>query len=56
MSSHVIDMVMLRNVFGTAEMRAVWSDENRLQKHLDVEAALALAEAELGLIPRRRRT
>jgi len=51
MASHVIDMVMLRNVFGTAEMRAVWSDENRLQKHLDVEAALALAEAELGLIP-----
>jgi len=51
MSSHVIDMIMLRNVFGTAEMRAVWSDENRLQKHLDVEAALALAEAELGLIP-----
>lgn len=51
MASHVIDMVMLRNVFGTPEMRAVWSDENRLQKHLDVEAALALAEAELGLIP-----
>lgn len=52
MPSHVIDMVMLRNNFGTEEMRAVWSDENRLQKHLDVEAALALAEAELGLIPR----
>jgi len=51
MPSHVIDMIMLRNVFGTPEMRAVWSDENRLQKHLDVEAALALAEAELGLIP-----
>jgi len=51
MSSHVIDMIMLRNVFGTPEMRAVWSDENRLQKQLDVEAALALAEAELGLIP-----
>jgi len=51
MSSHVIDMVMLRNVFGTPEMRAIWSDENRLRKHLDVEAALALAEAELGLIP-----
>ncbi len=51
MPSHPIDMVMLGNLFGTAEMRAVWSDENRLQKHLDVEAALALAEAELGLIP-----
>ncbi len=51
MPSHVIDMIMLQNNFGTAEMRQVWSDENRLQKHLDVEAALALAEAELGLVP-----
>lgn len=51
MPSHVIDMYMLQNNFGTAEMRQIWSDENRLQKHLDVEAALALAEAELGLIP-----
>ncbi|ALS26425.1 adenylosuccinate lyase [Paenibacillus sp. 32O-W] len=51
MPSHVIDMIMLQNNFGTAEMRHVWSDENRLQKHLDVEAALALAEAEVGLIP-----
>lgn len=51
MPSHVIDMIMLQNNFGTAEMRQVWSDESRLQKHLDVEAALALAEAELGLIP-----
>lgn len=51
MPSHVIDMFMLQNNFGTAEMREVWSDDNRLQKHLDVEAALALAEAEVGLIP-----
>lgn len=51
MPSHVIDMIMLQNNFGTAEMRNVWADENRLQKHLDVEAALALAEAELGLVP-----
>ncbi|MDX8047260.1 adenylosuccinate lyase [Gracilibacillus sp. S3-1-1] len=51
MTSHVIDMAMLKNVFGTPEMRDVWSETNRIQKHLDVEAALALAEAELGLIP-----
>lgn len=51
MPSHVIDMIMMKNNFGTAEMREVWNDESRLQKHLDVEAALALAEAELGLIP-----
>ncbi len=51
MSSHVIDMIMLQNNFGTPEMREIWCDKNRLQKHLDVEAALALAEGELGVIP-----
>ena len=51
MASHVIDMIMMRNNFGTEQMRNVWSEDNRLQKHLDVEAALALAEGELGLIP-----
>ncbi len=52
MPSHVIDMTMLKNNFGTAEMRDVWSDENRLQKHIDVEIALAKAEGEYGLIPK----
>lgn len=52
MASHVIDMIMLQNNFGTSEMRDIWSDKNRLQKHLDVEAALALAEGELGVIPK----
>jgi adenylosuccinate lyase len=51
MASHVIDMIMLRNNFGTEQMREIWSDRNRLQKHFDVEAALALAEGELGVIP-----
>ena len=51
MASHVIDMIMIQNNFGTPEMRDIWSDTNRLQKHLDVEAALALAEGELGVIP-----
>jgi adenylosuccinate lyase len=51
MASHVIDMIMLQNNFGTPHMREVWGDQNRLQKHLDVEAALALAEGELGMIP-----
>lgn len=51
MTSHVIDMIMLKNNFGTEEMRNVWSDENRLQKQIDVEIALAKAEGKLGLIP-----
>lgn len=51
MASHVIDMVLLKANFSTEEMRRIWSDEGRLQAQLDVEAALALAEAELGIIP-----
>ncbi|HKT13580.1 MAG TPA: adenylosuccinate lyase [Terriglobia bacterium] len=34
------------------EMGAIWSDENKFQKWLDVEIATAEAEAEAGLIPR----
>jgi adenylosuccinate lyase len=35
----------------TDEMRAVFSDENRLQQWYDFEAALALEQAALGIIP-----
>jgi adenylosuccinate lyase len=37
--------------YGTAEMKYVWSQENRLTKILQTEAALARAEADMGLIP-----
>ncbi len=37
--------------YGTAEMKHVWSQENRLTKILQTEAALARAEADMGLIP-----
>lgn len=52
MGSHVIDSALLKDMFGTEEMRRIFSDENLLQKWLDVEAALAKAEAQLGVIPR----
>ena len=38
--------------YGTPEMLRVFEEENRLQRMLDVEAALAWAHAELGNIPR----
>jgi len=38
--------------YGTQEMRTVFDEENRLQRMLDVEAALAWAHAEVGNIPR----
>ncbi|MBE6493432.1 MAG: adenylosuccinate lyase [Methanosphaera stadtmanae] len=37
--------------YGTPEMKAVWEQETKLQNMLNVEAALAKAEAELDLIP-----
>jgi adenylosuccinate lyase len=37
--------------YGTAEMKNVWSQETRLAKILQTEAALARAEADMGLIP-----
>lgn len=38
--------------YGTEEMKFVWSEANRLEKLLQVEAALAKAEADLGIIPK----
>lgn len=51
MSVHVIDSAFFKDLYGTSEMRAVWNDLALLQKWLDYEAALALAESEVGLVP-----
>ena len=39
--------------YGTPEMLKIFEEENRVQKLLDVEAALALAHAEVGNIPKK---
>lgn len=46
-----LDSDVYGNLFGTPQMRAVFTDEARFQKMLDVEAALARAQAKLGVIP-----
>src|SRR5664279_5906900 len=51
MPSHVIDSRFLRDLYGTEAMRLIWSDEQRLQRWLDFEAALARAQARVGLVP-----
>ncbi len=51
MPSTVVDSAIFQGVFSTDDMRRVWSDENRTQKYLDVEAALATVQGELGVIP-----
>jgi len=50
-SVSLIDSTVYGGLFTTPAMRAVFSDAARLQRMLDVEAALARAEAKLGLIP-----
>src|SRR5271165_6415716 len=52
MPSSLIDSVVFRDIFSTEAMRRVFSDENRVQKYLDFEAALARAQGRLGIIPK----
>jgi len=47
----VFDMQSLQHLWSTEELRAIFSEDNRIQKWLDFEAALAAAQAELGIIP-----
>lgn len=51
MPSTIIDSSIFQGIFSSDAMRKVWSDENRTQKYLDVEAALAKVQGRLGLIP-----
>ncbi len=51
MPATLIDSAVFRDIFSTEAMRRVFSDENRVQKYLDFEAALARAQARLGIIP-----
>jgi 3-carboxy-cis,cis-muconate cycloisomerase len=52
MPSTILDSEVFRDIFATPAMRQVWSDENRVQKYLDFEAALAKAQGKLGIIPK----
>src|SRR5512140_1422930 len=51
MPSTLIDSAIFQGIFSSDAMRQVWSDENRTQKYLDIEAALAKVQGRLGLIP-----
>lgn len=52
MSTTVFDSTLFRDMFGTAEMRAVFSDKALIERYIEVEVALAKAEARCGVIPR----
>ena len=51
MTEPLFSSSLLAPMFSTAAMRAVVDDRARVQRMLDVEAALARAEAALGIIP-----
>src|ERR1043165_9829712 len=51
MSFSALDSELLGPLFASAAMRAVFSDRRRIAAMLAVEAALARAEAEHGLVP-----
>jgi len=52
MAASLIDSAVFRDIFSTEAMRRIFSDENRVQKYLDFEAALARAQGRLGIIPK----
>lgn len=51
MGSHIIDSELFGDQYSSPEMRQVFSSESVIQGWIDVEIALAKAEAELGIIP-----
>ncbi|MDH3712250.1 MAG: adenylosuccinate lyase [Gammaproteobacteria bacterium] len=51
MTAHVIDSELFGTSFAPADLRDLFSDETRVQRWFDVEAALAAAQAELGIVP-----
>ena len=52
MASTVFDSALFRDMFGTAEMRQIFSDEALVARYLEAEAALARAQARLGVVPK----
>ena len=45
--------LIYQNKFGTPAMRSVWGEDAMVQRWLDFEAALAWAQGEVGIIPKR---
>ena len=52
MSSSILDSIYFKDMFGTAEMRNIFSDENQIQQWLNCEIALAKAQSENNIIPK----
>jgi len=51
MPATALDSLIFRDIFSTAAMRRVFSDEQRTAYYLEIEAALARVQGRLGTIP-----
>ena len=52
MPSTVFDSDIFRDAFGSEAMRAIFSDRSAIARYVEVEVALAAAEAKVGVIPK----
>jgi 3-carboxy-cis,cis-muconate cycloisomerase len=50
-ASTVVDSILFRDAFGTPRMREIFSDSALIARYIEVEVALARAEARCGVIP-----
>ena len=51
MATGVFDDALIKHLWSSDECRAIFSDENRVRKWYEFEAALAIEQAALGIIP-----
>ena len=51
MPSTILDSDIFKDMFGTPQMRAVFSDDNQLKCFVEAEVALAVAQGRTGVIP-----
>jgi 3-carboxy-cis,cis-muconate cycloisomerase len=52
MAASAFDSFYFRDRYGSPQMCAIWDDRATIQRWLDVEAALARVQAELGIVPK----
>jgi adenylosuccinate lyase len=51
MSAHLVDSSVYGHLWATPELRQLFDDHGRFQSWLEILAALAEAQAEVGLVP-----
>lgn len=51
MSVSALDSRVFRNLFGTQEIRDIFTDDAYVRRMIDTEAALARAQSKAGVIP-----